>query len=104
MYQNIQDEIFKEERHQKAIAKNGIIYILLAWVLGVSGIHNFYVYRPWKGGIQLFLSLTSWILMFIPLLVVAIWVLGEILFVNKDGRGIPFSGNRLFINGLRFFA
>lgn len=85
-------------------AKSGIIYIVLAWFLGVTGIHNFYAGYFWKGLCQLLLSLTSWLFMFIPLLIVAIWVLGELLFVGRDAYGIPFKGNKKVIIGLRILA
>lgn len=85
-------------------AKNGIIYILLAWFLGVTGIHNFYAGYWGRGLAQLVLSLTSWLFMFIPLMVVAVWVFFELLFVNKDAKGVYFKGSRRIITVLRIIA
>lgn len=86
------------------LAKNGIIYILLAWFIGTLGIHNFYAGYVWRGAAQLFLTLVSWLFMFIPLLFVAIWVFLELLFVNKSANGIPFRGSRRIIMLLRVGA
>ena len=84
--------------------KNGIIYILLAWFLGTLGLHNFYAGYYWRGIFQLALTLVAWMFMFVPLLFVAIWVLLELLFVNRDARGIPFGGSRAAIGFLRVAA
>lgn len=91
----------KEENPQ---AKSGIIYILLAWFIGTIGLHNFYAGYIWRGVVQMFLTLTSWLFMFVPLLFVAIWVLLELLFVNKSANGLPFTGNRRTIMILRILA
>lgn len=85
-------------------SKNGIIYILLAWFLGVTGIHNFYAGYYWRGGIQLVLSLTSWLFMYITLILVGIWAFLEILLVGKDGRGNKFRGRKSVIVLLRVIA
>ncbi len=85
-------------------AKNGIIYILLAWFLGVTGIHNFYARYFWRGGIQLFLSLTSFLFMYLTLIAVAFWALLELLMVNKDAAGVKFKGNKKVIILLRIAA
>lgn len=85
-------------------AKNGIIYILLAWFLGVTGIHNFYARYFWRGGIQLFLSLTSFLFMYLTLIVVAVWALLELLLVGKDAAGVKFKGNKKVIILLRIVA
>lgn len=106
-YETQKKAIYKKamrEAEGNVSAKNGIIYILLAWFLGVTGVHNFYVGRWGRGLVQLVLSLTSWLFMFIPLLVVAVWVFFEILFVNKDVHGVRFSGSRRVIVALRIIA
>ena len=74
---NLFNRIMRHENNPKA--KNGIIYILLAWFVGTIGLHNFYAGYYWRGTVQLFLTLVSWLFMFIPLLFVAIWVLLELL-------------------------
>ena len=99
---NLFNRIMRHENNPKA--KNGIIYILLAWFVGTIGLHNFYAGYYWRGTVQLFLTLVSWLFMFIPLLFVAIWVLLELLFINKSAEGIPFTGNRRVILLLRVLA
>ena len=99
---NLFNRIMRHENNPKA--KNGIIYILLAWFVGTIGLHNFYAGYYWRGTVQLFLTLVSWLFMFIPLLFVAIWVLLELLFINKSAEGIPFTGNRRGFLLLRGFA
>ena len=83
------------------VAKNGALYILLAGFLGVTGIHNFYAGYWGRGLIQLCLSLLSWLFLFLPLIFVVFWLLGEIFFQNKDAAGNRFNGNRSLIAGLR---
>ncbi len=73
--------------------KSGIWYVILAWLVGVLGIHNFYAGYFVRGFIQLILTTTSWLFGYIPLLITIAWVFLEVLFVNKDALGIPFQGN-----------
>ena len=42
--------------------------------------------------------------MFIPLIIVSLWGLGEILFENKDVNNLPFKGNKQIILGLRVLS
>ena len=86
---------------ERRAAKNGAVYILLAGFLGVTGIHNFYAGFWGRGLIQLGLSLTSWLFLFLPLILVVLWVLAEIFLQNKDAAGNPFGGSRFLIVGLR---
>mgnify|MGYP000032725084 FL=1 len=87
---------------QLRTAKSGVVYILLAAFLGALGLHNFYARRPVRGFIQLFLSLISWLFMFLPLLFVCLWIYLEIMFTRRDGRGQPFRGSPAVIWLLRF--
>lgn len=89
------------EAGDRKVSKNGAVYILLAGFLGVTGIHNFYAGYWGRGLIQLGLSLLSWLFLFLPLIFVVFWVLGEIFFQNKDAAGNRFGGNRSLITGLR---
>ena len=89
------------EAGDRKVSKNGAVYILLAGFLGVTGIHNFYAGYWGRGLIQLGLSLLSWLFLFLPLIFVVVWVLGEIFFQNKDSAGNRFGGNRSLITGLR---
>ncbi|MBE6452200.1 MAG: TM2 domain-containing protein [Alphaproteobacteria bacterium] len=84
--------------------KNGVIYILLAFFLGTTGIHNFYAGYWGRGLSQLCLTLISAWFLYIPLLFVAMWALLELLFVNKSAKGINFSGNRTIIISLRIIS
>ena len=90
--------------HKEASARNGVVYILLAFFLGTLGLHNFYAGYFWRGLFQLLLTLFSWAFMFIPLLFVAFWVFLELLFVNKSANGKAFRGNGKLILLLRFIA
>ena len=84
--------------------KNGIVYIILAFFLGTTGIHNFYAGYWGRGLSQLCLSLIAPWFLYIPLLFVAIWVLLEMLFVNKSAGGFLFKGNRKIIIILRIIS
>lgn len=66
--------------------KSRIIYIVLALLLGVCGIHNFYAGYAGRGIIQLLLSCTGF-----GLVIVIPWVLLEILLVRSDSRGMLFQ-------------
>ena len=50
------------------------------------GIHNFYAGYVGTGIIQLILTFTG-----IGAILTFIWVIIDILFTTKDGRGIPFA-------------
>ncbi len=92
------------KREDPAHAKNGIFYILLGWFLGTLGLHNFYAGYWGRALVQLTLTIVSPWFLYIPLLIVGIWVFVEILFVNKAPHHIPFKGNRGAILALRGLA
>lgn len=92
------------KRDDPAHAKNGIIYILLAWFLGTLGIHNFYAGYWGRALVQLTLTVIAPWFLYIPLLITAAWAFGELLFVNKGPHHIPFKGSRKIIVLLRIFA
>ena len=70
--------------------KSRVAYILLGLFLGLLGIHNFYAGHSGRGVAQLLLTLlTGWLL--IPLVVVALWVLIELIATDRDGMGLPMS-------------
>jgi TM2 domain-containing membrane protein YozV len=72
------------------VAKQRIVYIILALFLGGLGIHNFYAGYTGKAISQLLVVLlTGWLLL--PLLVVGIWVLVEICTVDRDSEGVLFT-------------
>lgn len=84
--------------------KNGIIYILLAWFLGTIGIHNFYAGYAGRAAIQLLLTLSAPLFLFVPLIVTALWAFVELLFQNKSRGGKRFGGSRKVIWILRIAA
>lgn len=84
--------------------KSGIIYILLAFFLGTLGAHNLYA-GFWKRGLlQLFLTLTASMFLFLPLIITSLWALGELLFKNKSADGHIMAGNRKVIWSLRLLV
>ena len=85
-------------------AKNGIVYIVLAFFFGTLGLHNFYAGYWGRGLAQLCLTLVAPWFLYIPLLFVAVWVLLELLFIGKSASGKAFSGNRLVITILKIAA
>jgi len=99
---NIQ-QAFKKSRFKHS-AKNGIVYIVLAFFLCSIGIHNFYAGYLKRGFTQMLLTLSSPFFMFIPLMIVSLWGMGEILFENKSANGEKFGGNRAIILGLRVIS
>ena len=110
----LSEEELIEEKHRlaarilhkenKPSAKNGIIYILLAFFLGAIGIHNLYAHYWKRGFFQFFLALISPYMLFIPLMFTGFWALLELLFVNRGPDGTLFSGNRRIIWLLRVSA
>lgn len=72
------------------MAKQRIVYILLAIFLGSLGIHNFYAGYTNRAVTQLLLILlTGWLIL--PILAVGIWVLVEICTIDRDADGVLFT-------------
>lgn len=97
------------DRKEEVRSKNGLVYLLLAYFTGTIGLHNFYAGYYKRGGVQLFLTLISFYMYYIPLLIAAFWVLVEFLFVNHSANGMCFRGSRTVIwlwrlTGLTFLA
>lgn len=84
--------------------KSGLIYVILAWFLGVFGAHNFYAGYNGRGLAQLLLTVFSWVLMFIPLIITSVWAFIEMLVVNKDADGCDFGGDKLLVLVIRIAA
>ena len=96
------DKILHQE--DRSSAKNGIVYILLAFFFGAIGVHNFYA-KYWKRAFaQLLLSLIAPYMLYLPLLFTSFWAMLELLLVNKGPDGMLFKGNRKVIWGLRIAA
>ena len=70
--------------------KNRVVYILLALFLGSFGIHNFYAGYIGRGLAQLLITLLLFWLI-IPLLAVWIWVIVEMIVIDKDAKGVKFN-------------
>ncbi len=75
---------------EKGTAKSRLAYLLLAWFLGVLGIHNFYIGRNGVAIAQLLITLLIGIFI-VPLIAVWIWVLIEMVTVTQDASGQPMS-------------
>ena len=70
--------------------KSRVAYILLGFFLGTIGVHNFYAGYSGKGIAQLLITLfMGWLI--IPYLAVCIWVIVEIIAVDKDAYGIKMT-------------
>ena len=83
---------------------NGVVYIILAFVLGAIGVHNFYA-KFWKRGlIQCLLSVFAPLMLFIPLIFTSMWAEAELLFQNRDKDGRLFKGSRRKIWVLRLMS
>ena len=92
------------ESGERENPKSGIVYIFLAFFLGTLGIHNFYAGFWKRGMLQLFLTLTSSLFLFLPLIVTSLWALAELLLKRKSADGHVMSGSRKLIWGLRLLA
>lgn len=92
------------ERRQTAYAKNGIIYIFLAFIFGAIGLHNFYAGYYKRGWTQAILTIVSPLFAFLPLLFTAGWAFLELLAVSKGANGVPFRGSKILLWGLRLMA
>ena len=72
------------------MAKQRIVYILLALFLGGLGIHNFYAGHTGRAVAQLLIMvLTGWLIL--PIFAVGVWVLVEICTTDRDAEGILFT-------------
>lgn len=70
--------------------KSRVAYILLALFLGCFGIHNFYAGYIGRGLAQLLITLfLFWLI--VPLLAVWIWVIVEMIVIDKDAKGVKFN-------------
>lgn len=77
-------------QHAQPQRKERIAYILLGIFLGGLGIHNFYAGYTGRAVAQLLVSVLLFWLIF-PIIAVWIWVIVEIVTVDADANGVPFS-------------
>lgn len=64
------------------------IYVILGVLLGMLGIHNFYIGRFGVGATQLLITSLLWWAYGIGLFITLIWVVIDLIAVKKDGKGI----------------
>ncbi len=65
-------------------------YVLLGIFLGCFGIHNFVAGRVGMGVAQLLITLLlGWLI--VPIAFVWVWVIIEVIAVNRDGNGVQMS-------------
>ncbi len=64
------------------------IYIMLALLLGIFGVHNFYAGRIGSAVLQLLLTMSSVVLIF-PMLFVCFLAVIECIVVTHNGQGDP---------------
>lgn len=77
---------YGQQAYMMAVPKNRGIYIVLALMLGLLGVHNFYAGRYGAGIAQLLITFfLFWLIL--PVLAVGLWVLIEVMTVNTDGDG-----------------
>lgn len=66
--------------------KNRGIFIILALLLGLFGVHNFYAGYYGKGALQLLVTIT-WSMIYIGIIIIGMWVLIDLLTVRRDADG-----------------
>ena len=103
-YTQLKQTLIKKNTEERSGAKSGVAYVLLGWLLGIFGAHNYYAGYTRKATIQLLITLFSGFLCFIPLVFVQVWVLAEICLINKDAEDVPFKGDFGLIKILRIAA
>ena len=79
--------------------KSRIVYVMLAWLLGGFGVHNFYAGRMTVAVIQLVMTLLG---CFLP--VVWIWVVFDCFLVTADGSGRRMTGSTVVSVVLAIFV
>jgi TM2 domain-containing membrane protein YozV len=77
-------------------SKSRGIFIIIGLLFGCLGFHNFYAGYFARGFVQFFLTTFGVCLVFLGLIpfttiVVAFWVLAEVMIVTTDGEGVQFS-------------
>lgn len=91
-------------RDNEMSSVNGVVYIILAFLLGAIGVHNFYA-KYWKRGIvQFLMTIFAPFLLFFPLIFTSMWAEAELLFQNRDKDGRLFKGSRRKIWVLRLMS
>lgn len=68
--------------------KSRAVYVIMGFLLGEFGIHDFYAGYTGRGIAQLLITILSFGLLF---WVSWIWAVVEMLTVEKDAKGVPFK-------------
>jgi len=103
-YVGLKQALIHKYVEQSGGAKSGVAYVVLGWLLGVFGVHNYYAGYVRKATIQLLITLFSGFLCFIPLVFVQVWAIAEVCLINEDAAGVAFKGDRSLIKILRIAA
>ena len=103
-YVSLKQAIISRHVDYKGGAKSGVAYVVLGWLLGLFGVHNYYAGYTRKATIQLLITLFSGFLCFIPLVFVQVWAIAEICLINKDAADVPFRGDVSLVKILRIAA
>lgn len=80
------------KRRRGAISPSSrLVTLLLCFFLGPLGAHRFYVGKAGTGLLMLFITLFSFLLAFLPLVIVGIWLLVDLIIILvgsfKDSKG-----------------
>ena len=103
-YVSLKQAIISRHVDYKGGAKSGVAYVVLGWLLGLFGVHNYYAGYTRKATIQLLITLFSGFLCFIPLVFVQVWAIAEICLINKDAADVPFREDVSLVKILRIAA
>ena len=88
----ISEAEFEEQKAKLLLQNNGgksqLAYCLLAFFLGIFGIHNFYVGRWKRGLVQLLITLLT---LFLGIIITHLWAIINIFRIHTDGKGNEFE-------------
>lgn len=86
----VQAEKAELDKMRNASQKSRGVYIILGIFFGLLGIHNFYAGRYRQGITQILVTLLiGWLIL--PEIIVVVWIIGELITIKIDGKGIPMS-------------
>lgn len=86
--QTITSTMPQQNAYLLANQKSRAAYVIIGFLLGEFGIHNFYAGYTGRGIAQLLITILSFGLLF---WVSWIWAVVEMLTVEKDAKGVPFK-------------
>lgn len=68
-----------------------MLYVLLAFLIGTLGVHNFYAGRTGPAVAQLLMTIGGGLLGLPLFLLVVLWAIGDMIAVTEDGEGVRFG-------------